>query len=311
MHHDDPTVFPDTEVLTDRHELNSPWWVSGTPLGTEHAHLMQRRYKRIPWEASTAEQLTPDQRAHIGRVWKSRTSAEHLAISTFSLLTMDLVAADAPADIISMSMRAGIDEIRHAELCIRMVEIYTGERLQPRGGMSRLPRNRKKPPLDMAVGNTLLVSCVSETFATTLLAAAREQSIDPTCQEVLTTIYSDEIMHARLGWSYLRWALERNPEQVRAAAADMIPKAVRGCCNVVELPRNNDPIPDELRHHGCMLPSEQRVVFSKCISEVVAPGFRALGIDVGSIVEDYDDAWAALPPPQPEPGDMSIPAQGF
>ena len=309
--HDDPTIFPDGEVLTDRHELNSPWWVSGTPLGIEHAHLMQRRYKRIPWEESTAHELTEEQRQHVGRTWKARTAAEHLAISTFSLLTLDLVAAGAPADILSMCLRAGIDEIRHAELCVRMVELYTGEKMWPRGGMSRLPRNTEKPPGSQAVGNTLLVSCVSETFATTLLAAAREQSHDPPTQEVLTAIYSDEIMHARLGWSYLRYTLTTGGQQAIDAAVEMVPRAVRGVCNVVELPRSDAPIPAELRNHGIMLPSEQRVVFSTCIREVIAPGFCALGIDPGTIADDYGPEWAALPPPEPEPGDISIPRQGF
>jgi hypothetical protein len=43
------------------------------------------------------------------------------------VLAIDLVAAMAPADVLSLCLRAGIDEVRHAEMCLRMVEIHWGE----------------------------------------------------------------------------------------------------------------------------------------------------------------------------------------
>ena len=54
---------------------------------------------------------------------------------------------------------------------------------------------------------------------------------------MLTSIYSDEVMHARLGWSYLRYAIEVGGQGVIDAAAEMLPRALRGVANVVERER--------------------------------------------------------------------------
>lgn len=284
-----------------RSEPSSPWWLSGTPLASEHHKLMQRRQKPIPWDQANPDELTAEQRQRVGRTWMKRSEAEYLAISTFAVLTIDLAAAAAPADVMSLCNRAAIDEIRHAELCLRMASIYLGQQKQPAVKMSTLPDDPKKSRRAQAIANTLLVSCASETYATTILCTARDQSSDPVTREVLTAIYSDEVQHARLGWSYLRYCIDRDGQRAIDAAAEMVPIAIRGVANVVETPRPNQPIPDVLRKHSIMLPAEERVVFSSCVREVIVPGFEALGIPTGDVAETYGDEWAAQPPPEPDP----------
>jgi len=269
----------------------SSWWLSGTPLEAEHQRLMRRRQLEIPWHASTAAALTPEERQRLGETWTRRTAAEYLAVSTFAVLAIDLVAAAAPADVLSLCLRAGIDEVRHAELCLRMVEIYTGKQILPPPGMSSLPDDPKRPKLHQALANTMLVACVSETYATTVLSATRDLTTDVCAQEVLTSIYSDEVMHARLGWSYLRYALDRGGAGALAAAAAMVPIALRGVATVVERERPA-AITDAVRGHGLMTPAEERQVFSACVREVLVPGFEALGIACGTAVDDYGAAWA-------------------
>jgi hypothetical protein len=221
-----------------------------------------------------------------------RSEAEYLAVSTFSVLAIDLVAARAPADVLSLCLRAGIDEVRHAEMCIRMAKIYGGEEKLPPPGMSYLPDDPEAEKLHQALANTMLVSCVSETYATTVLSATRDLTTDPTAQAVLTSIYSDEVMHARLGWSYMRHAIEVGGQGVIDAAAAMLPRALRGVANVVEAERPVGEVTPAVRTHGLMTPAEERVIFSTCVREVLVPGFVALGIPVGSALEDYGDAWA-------------------
>ena len=114
----------DPQGRDEDYEPTSPWWLSGTPLEAEHHRLMRRRSLPIPWGATTAAELDTPERARLAATWTRRSEAEYLAISTFSVLAIDLVAAMAPADVLSLCLRAGIDEIRHAEMCLRMVEIY-------------------------------------------------------------------------------------------------------------------------------------------------------------------------------------------
>jgi len=276
----------------DAYEPTSPWWLSGTPLESEHHRLMRRRTVHIPWTESTADTLTEPERARLAATWMRRSEAEYLAVSTFSVLAIDLVAASAPADVLSLCLRAGIDEVRHAEMCIRMAKIYSGKQQLPPPGMSSLPDDPARPKLHQALANTMLVSCVSETYATTVLSATRDLTTDPTAQAVLTSIYSDEVMHARLGWSYLRYAIEVGGQGVIDAAAAMLPRALRGVANVVEAERPIGDVTDAVRTHGLMTPAEERVIFSTCVREVLVPGFEALGIPVGSALEDYGDTWA-------------------
>lgn len=276
----------------DSYEPTSPWWLSGTPLEAEHHRLMRRRTVPIPWADSTADRLTAPERARLAATWMRRSEAEYLAVSTFSVLAIDLVAASAPADVLSLCLRAGIDEVRHAEMCIRMAKIYSGKQQLPPPGMSSLPDDPGRPKLHQALANTMLVSCVSETYATTVLSATRDLTTDPTAQAVLTSIYSDEVMHARLGWSYLRHAIEVGGQGVIDAAAQMLPRALRGVANVVEAERPVGEVTPAVRDHGLMTPAEERVIFSTCVREVLVPGFSALGIPVGAALEDYGDTWA-------------------
>lgn len=288
MRTDDAIAETHDDVL----EPVSRWWLSGTPLETEHQRLMRRRAVPVPWAETTAAALTPDERARLGETWTRRAAAEYLAVSTFAVLAIDLVAAAAPADVLSLCLRAGIDEVRHAELCLRMIEIYAGKRVLPPPGMSSLPDDPKRPKLHQALANTMLVSCVSETYATTVLSATRDLTVDPTAQEVLTSIYSDEVMHARLGWSYLRYALDRGGDDARAAAATMVPIALRGVATVVERERPIGAVTEAVRGHGLMTPAEERQIFSACVRDVLVPGFAALGVECGGALDDYGATWA-------------------
>ncbi len=276
----------------EAYEPSTPWWLSGTPLEAEHHRLMRRRATPIPWAATTAAQLTDAERARLAATWMRRSEAEYLAVSTFSVLAIDLVAAMAPADVISLCLRAGIDEVRHAELCLRMAAIYGSGQQLPPPAMSSLPDDPARDKLHQALANTMLVSCVSETYATTVLSATRDLTVDPTAQAVLTAIYSDEVMHARLGWSYLRHAIGVGGQGVIDAAAEMLPRALRGVATVVERERPVGEVTEAVRAHGLMTPGEERVIFSTCVREVLVPGFAALGIAVGSAVDDYGEAWA-------------------
>lgn len=285
----------DTQGRDDTYEPSTPWWLSGTPLEAEHHRLMKRRSVPIPWDQTGAALLTDAERKRLAGTWTRRSEAEYLAISTFSVLAIDLVAAMAPADVISLCLRAGIDEIRHAELCLRMIEIYSPPgtpKPMPKPAMSSLPDDPGRPKLHQALANTLLVSCVSETYATTVLSATRDLTTDPTALAVLTSIYSDEVMHARLGWSYMRHAIETGGQGVIDAAAQMLPRALRGVANVVERERPEGAVTEAVRGHGLMTPQEERVIYSTCVREVLVPGFEALGIPVGTAVDDYGDAWA-------------------
>ncbi len=274
-----------------------PSWISGTPLAVEHAKLMAARHKPVPWEASTADRLSAEEREIAATIWRKRIENEYLAISTFAVLSIDLCAARAPADVLSLTHRAAIDEVRHAEYCCRLASIYSGRDEQPEGGLSDLPDEPARPKREQALANALLVSCVAETYATVVLNAVRPEATDPVVAAVLANIYADEVVHARIGWSYLAHCLRLGGAGERDAAAKMIPIAIRGAANVIESPEPMLDVKEQekligpsLRAHGLMPASEGRELFIRCLSEVLIPGFRELGIQVDAPAE-LDEAW--------------------
>lgn len=288
MSTDAPPVEP-----SPKFEPTAPWWLSGTPLVDEHLKLMHARRKPIPWGRSTASSLTDAERTLLADTWRRRSQAEYLAISTFAVLSMDLCAARAPADVLSLTHRAAIDEVRHAELCARLASIYSGQNELPPPGMSDLPDDPTRPKRDQAVANALLVSCVAETVATVVLATVRETVEDPVVAAVLEQLYADEVQHARLGWAYLAANVRDGGDRFREVAAEMIPIAVAGAANVVDKPKPEDPTSPRLKAHGFVTPTEERALFAKTVAEVLAPGFEAQGIAIGTLVEDFGPAWVA------------------
>ena len=276
-----------------KYEPTAPWWLSGTPLVDEHLKLMHARRKPIPWRESTASSLTDAERVLLADTWRRRSQAEFLAISTFAVLSMDLCAARAPADVLSLTHRAAIDEVRHAELCARLASIYSGRDELPPPGLSDLPDDPKRPKRDQAVANALLVSCVAETVATVVLATVRQDVEDPVVDAVLEQLYADEVQHARLGWAYLAANVRDGGDRFREVAAEMIPIAVAGAANVVDKPKPEDPSSPRLKAHGFVTPTEERELFAKTVKEVLAPGFEAQGIPIGGLVDAYGAEWVA------------------
>lgn len=268
---------------------------------SRHNKLMTENFADIPWDKSTADQLTPEQRARVARVWRARTRAEYLAITTFAFLTVDMVAAGAPPDILSFAHQAAIDEIRHTEMCLRMTQIYAGETPTPDPDLSGLPNDPALPKLHQAVTNSMLINCVVETFACTILAVVLEQTTDPCAHAVLKRILSDEVGHARLGWAFLRWGIDTGGNGVIKACSDKVAFTIQSAANVVDAPRPSEPVEDALRAHGMMHASEERVVFSDCVREVLVPGFQGLGIDVGNVADTYGPEWVAKPTPELDP----------
>jgi hypothetical protein len=261
------------------HEPTSPWWLSGTAIEPAHHRLMQHSLA-IPWHASTAMQLSEPERAQLAETWLRRAAAEYFAVSRFSEFATELVAAMAPADVLSLCLRIGIDEVRHAELCARMAEIYSGVKHVPPFGRS-LPEPSVRPERYHALANAMV--CVSETHSAAVLSATRNLTTDPTAHAVLSVMLADEVMHSQIGWSYLRHAIDMGGPSVIAEAAAMVPAVLRGLIADIEQ-RPDIPVADAVRAHGVMSHAEERTVAWTCVTDVLVPGFAALGIPISASV---------------------------
>ncbi len=271
-------------------------WISDTPMRSEYARLMRGFHRPIPWEKTHAPKLAPEVRAELARIWGERIPTEYRSITGFSTLSFDLIAAGAPVDLVAVCHRVAIDELRHTELAVKMVEIYGGEKPELPRELSSLPADESLTVVAQACRSAILISCLGETFACTELAMLRERAVDPVVEGVLRVFLSDEIVHARIGWAYLAHAFKTADAVTKKQVAEAIPSYVAGIGENLfgtdEAPAAVDVTNDDERlfAHGVCSMREEQELYRKFVPEVFIPGLRAVGVPI-----DEAAVMAAIP----------------
>jgi hypothetical protein len=276
-------VEPD---LVDLFPADGAAWISETPMRSEYARLMRGFHRPIPWEETHAPKLAPEVRAELARIWGERIPTEYRSITGFSTLSFDFIAAGAPVDLVAVCHRVCIDELRHTELAVKMVEVYGGHLPPLPREISSLPADESLTAVAQACRSAIVLSCLGETFACTELAMLRERAVDPVVRGVLRVFLADEIVHARVGWAYLAHAFKTADAVTRRSVADAIPTYVAGIAAnlfgsdeqaaAVDV-TNDDP---RLAEHGVCSMREEQDLYRKFIPEVFLPALRAVGVPV-------------------------------
>jgi hypothetical protein len=146
----------------------------------------------------------------LAREWADDAQAEAASVPAFLQLAADLLAHDAPDDLVEAALSAAEDEIRHARLCARLASRWSGRRVTP-----ALPNAPLRPPLlgELGVARLAVESWVDGSLGEGA-AAARARSAAGLATERAAAaaqrrIALDEARHAELGFRVLTWALER------------------------------------------------------------------------------------------------------
>ena len=281
--------------LCDLFPADAAAWISETPLRAEYARFMRGFHRPIPWEKSHAPRLEPGLRAELARIWGERIPTEYRSITGFSTLSFDFIAAGAPVDLVAVCHRVCIDELRHTELAVKMVETYGGHLPPLPREISSMPADESLTAVAQACRSAILLSCLGETFACTELAMLRDRAVDPVVHGVLTVFLADEIVHARVGWAYLAHALKTADERTKREVAEAIPGYIAGIAanlfGTADKPAvidvtNDDP---RLGEHGVCSMREEQELYRAFVPDVFLPGLRAVGVPV-----DTSAALAAL-----------------
>jgi hypothetical protein len=146
---------------------------------------------------------------------------EWMAVDLFARLTTALTLAGAPIDLVSAAAKIPTDEIRHADLALRMAATLTDEEVwappveQDRHAYLDAPMSLEN--LDYAM---LELPAIGETLACALLSASRDRATDPVARALFSGLLRDEVHHARLGWYYLAWRKDSWSEADRQRVAD-------------------------------------------------------------------------------------------
>jgi len=264
--------------------------LGSSPLRTEHERLVRTALRRgdDPPEIPDGVHVEPgfsEQALTIAREgWRARALHEHQSSCVFSRLLPQLIEAEASVEYKTVVLRAAMDEIRHASLCMQLVSYLGGTpELEAPLATDALPEHPGRTPRERALRNVIFASCLSETISTSLLAEEREMTTEPRIRRVVEQLSADEILHAKLGWSLLAEWLPSLTEDERAGLERYLPLAL-GTIELKMLAAMPlaPPIPEALRAEltalGAVDGKDGREILYAVIEDVIVPRFEELGL---------------------------------
>jgi hypothetical protein len=136
-------------------------------------------------------------------------ATEAASIRSFLLLTRELSALGAPADLASRAYGAAREEARHAR--------WMGRLARDEGGRVERPRSVRVPLRDLEAVATenAVEGCVYETWAALLNHHQAAHAMDVKVRTVMARIAIDETAHAELAHDIDRWAMAVLPSAAR------------------------------------------------------------------------------------------------
>ena len=158
--------------------------------------------------------------ARQGERWLAAARAEHASVPAFRRLEAQLVALNAPAELVRRCRAAAADEVRHARRCFALARAYSG--IDWTAGTLRIPDDEAVELSGVAL-ESLVDGCVGEGIAADLANAGAQQALDPVIKESLAMIAVDEAAHAELAWDVLAFCLDRGGAEIEQALLDELP----------------------------------------------------------------------------------------
>lgn len=267
---------------------------SGTPLSRRHEQILQGKLARVPkpapWTAFRQDAHPPAALALAGDLWLGLARGEYGAVGLFAKVAAGLTRTGAPLDLVHAATQASTDEARHTELCLRMAGLCNGgdAELTLSGPELDLVLAPLESSLDLDVTMIRGVA-VSETLATALLTACQRRATERVSKSLLTTLVSDEVHHARLGWYYLaerapHWSLAER-QLLADATADLVTRIEQEFWVGRDAPRGDSTAAQSL---GILDSKAQRAVVRDTMENEILPGLDALGFGASK-------AWSIRP----------------
>jgi len=263
-----------------RHGKNPPWWKRAAP----KAHTFEEIVDPVI-DATPAED-----RAELAAIWQNRAGVELCVSSTFATLSVELLEHGATQMVHEIVSQAVRDEVHHAQISAEMAAKYRGDALQwPAPEPNHVPTFRASKGAWHATLYMITECCINETLACGVLEASIAQAKSPLAKAALSTILSDEVRHARVGWAHLAspWV---TPEMRQE-----LPSWLQWLhwSNLRELVEDDTPFPrGKYPTHGMITRSQTREVAYGTLVDIMFPGYRRAGIDPSATEEWARKAFA-------------------
>lgn len=165
------------------------------------------------------ERVTPASKCALAaRAFAVDAQLECASVPAFLQLACELVAHEAPAELVERALDAACDEIRHAQQCAALAARWSACTVTP-----ALPVFEPRPVLLGLPGLVRLAveswsdGCLSEGLAAQQAVLASRSARELDAQRVQSEIARDEQRHAELAWSILEYCVRAGGDPVRSA----------------------------------------------------------------------------------------------
>ncbi|HWA73705.1 MAG TPA: ferritin-like domain-containing protein [Polyangiaceae bacterium] len=235
----------------------------------------------LPGQDRVLDALPESTRVSIAGVWQRRARNELRTSSVFASLHRELMAFGVELPVLALSAHAVGDELRHAELCLRVAARYSGQ-------VATLQPAEPVPPPSFTVCSqrveralfAALQSSINETLATGFLSACLDEASGAIARHALRALLADEVRHARIGWAVL--ASPRLTAADRQVIASFMPQLLQICVDAWlseedELESEREIPPG----HGNMRSLALRACVDDTLRTVIVPGLEHVGIASG------------------------------
>lgn len=212
--------------------------------------------------------------------WRGRMVNEYGSSRVFEALSLQMKDAGFDEKTVVECRGFADEERNHGVLCGAVVEALTGEAIAELPEGDAFPLHEDAPNrVEGVLRNLISVSCLSETIAVALIGAEREEMPEGALHSLLTTIWSDEIGHAKFGWRIVRETAKTLDAEAKERLGDYLEVAFGHVEDheLRHLPLESKP-PKEGAVLGLCSGSDARGLLYSTISDVIIPALEECGI---------------------------------
>ena len=155
--------------------------------------------------------------------YDAHARAEHASVAAFAKLSLDLLAHQAPAELVRRVHHAAVDEIEHARTSFELAARFAAEDGMPSllgPGPLAVPAFATAPLAELT-RETFRDGCIGELAAALRLRRSAATAADDVERDALLRIADDEERHAELAWAIVAWAAGRDANVLAELGADL------------------------------------------------------------------------------------------
>jgi hypothetical protein len=229
------------------------------------------------------------------QLWAQDAQAEHASIASFARVTLQLMAAGAPASLLAETQRATADEVRHARICFGLAALYAGRAVEPGKFPISSPMQLDTDLAAIAAGTasegcvevcaralfavpSLTFDCrlLQETLSCLVMAEACSRCEDPCVRAALASIVKDEARHAALAWRTVQWAVQSGGKAVGESVSAAFKRAAEQRVEQESKAAAHEAGHSGLEAFGRLDSANERRLRAAALTSVVVPMAEAL-----------------------------------